>query len=252
MFKKIISLGLACIMLMGTSTSALAAEEKNLVQTRYQNGLQVESSISVEDIENLSDGMIAELQKDPGTIVSVSTTYFDLESGMETMAVMPKSDFELTVVATRINEKSGDNYKFVACGKWIVNPFYEFTDGIGISWSDEFTLYEDYGYTYSKNSSGIPFYNFDAVVRNEVVPEAGVAHDVDLNLGDRQDEIYLIAKVYKDDSSGSANVIATYGHVVIRPSSIDVSISSGKEIGMSVGLASDIEMASPDYDYFNY
>lgn len=122
MLKKIISLGLTCIMLMGVSSSTFAAEEDALVKTRYQSGLEVENGVSVEDIENLPEGMIAELQKDSGTIVSVSTTYYDLESGMETRAVMPKSDFEMTVVATRINEKSGDNFKFVACGKWIGFP----------------------------------------------------------------------------------------------------------------------------------
>ena len=59
-------------------------------------------------------------------------------------------------------------------------------------------------------------------------------------------------RVYKDNSSGSANVCASYGHVTIKPSSVDVSFSSGKEIGMSVGIASVLEKASPDYEDFDY
>lgn len=165
----------------------------------------------------------------------------------------------MTVTAARLSATemyydgvSGDAFKFIATGEWIVNPFFEYTDCIGISWSDEFTLYYDSGYSYSENPGGIPFYNYDALTLNDMSPEEGFAYDADLNPFDRQDEITIIGKVYQPDSSGSANVVATYGHVITRPSSVEVSFNSGKEIGMSVGFASAIEMASPDYKYFNY
>ena len=64
--------------------------------------------------------------------------------------------------------------------------------------------------------------------------------------------VTLVAKVYKANSSGSANVCASYGHVIITASSVDVSFSSGKEIGMSVGFASGIKKASPAYKSFGY
>lgn len=249
LFKRICSGLLSLGVIVSLSVPVFAME--STIETRIQDGVIVDNQISEEVIENLPEGMIEEIKKDEGTIVSVTTQYVDFSEGVQTFAVMPTSDFKLTVVSTRISEKAGkDNFKFVACGEWLVNPIYEFTDCIGISWSDEFTLYSDYGYAYTAGS--IPKYDYDVATRNEVVAEAGVAYDIDLKLFDRQDEIYLIAKVYKDNSSGSANVVASYGHVIIKASGVDVSISSGKEIGMSVGFASGIEMASPDYDSFDY
>jgi len=204
---------------------------------------------------NLPDGMLQEIGDEE--IISIVTEYYDFDSeGTTTVTrrAMPTSDFKLTIVTTRINEKKGDNFKFVACGKWLVNPFFEFTDCIGLSWSDNFTLYDSYAYSYTKNySNGIPLYDYSACTLNDVIPEAGVAYDVDLQLGQRDDEIYLVAKTYSyPNSTGTANVVASYGHVVITASGIDVSISSAKEIGMSVGFASSIEKASPAYAAFNY
>lgn len=258
-FKKLVSLVLSATMVMGLSTVVFAAEETNVYTTR--EGIVAERSISQSVIDDLPESMKLELQKDDATLVSVSTTYFDLETGTETRAVMPTSDFKLTVTASRLSDSqmqkdgvSGDAFKFVATGEWIVNPVFEFTDCIGITWSDDFTLYYDTGYAYTANyaGTGIPLYNYDALTLNDVVPEQGFAYDANLLLFERQNEITIIGKVYKAQSSGSANVCASYGHVVIRPSSVDVSFSSGKEIGMSVGFGAGIEKASPDYDSFDY
>lgn len=257
-FKKLISLALVATMVMGMSKTAFAAESDANTYTT-NDGITVDQSIHQSVIDNLPESTKRELQNDDGTLVFTSTTYYDLETGSTSRSVMPTSDFKLTVTATRLSSSQmatdgvyGDAFKFVATGEWLVNPFFEFTDCIGISWSDDFTLYDDYGYTYTEDYHGMPYYNFDALTRNDVSAEEGVAHDVDLLLFDRQEEITLVAKVYKANSSGSANVCASYGHVVVRASSVDVSFSSGQEIGMSVGFGAGIEKASPAYASFNY
>ncbi len=255
--KKIVSIFLCLTISFVMSSTAFAEDAQETVLTyRTNEGIIADQSISQEVISDLPESMKYELQKDESTLVSVSTAYFDMETGIETRTVMPTSDFKLTVTASRLTDLQmendgvqGDAFKFVATGEWLVNPIYEFTDCIGITWSDEFTLYDDYGYAYTEIYND---YDYDALTLNDVVPEQGFAYDANLLLFSRQDEITIVGKVYKDNDSGSANVCASYGHVIIRPSSIDVSFSSGKEIGMSVGLASSIEMASPDYDYFNY
>lgn len=257
-FKKLVSLALAAVMVMGMSATAFAAgSDANTYTT--DTGITVDQSIQQSVVDNLPESTKLELQNDDGTLVFASTTYYDLETGSTSRAVMPTSDFKLTVTATRLSSSQmaadgvyGDAFKFVATGEWLVNPLYEFTDCIGISWSDDFTLYDDYGYTYTKDYNGLPFFNFDALTRNDVSAEEGVAHDVDLLLFDRQDEVTLVAKVYKANSSGSANVCASYGHVIITASSVDVSFSKGKEISMSVGFASGIKKASPEYESFDY
>lgn len=264
--KKVISLLLSLAMVISLSTSALAADVDNIemdstvTATRQVNGISVAASVSDEQVSNLPHAITDRLQEVDVTLVSVSTHYYDLDpnTGEVTRAVMPEADFEITVTAAALSstekahddiDRTADAYEFMAVGYWYVNPDFEFTDCMGITWSDDFTLYHDEGYTYT-------YWNgrkkTDTMTLNEVSAEQGFAYDVDLRLFDRQDEIVLIGRVYKPNDSGSANVCASYGHVIIRPSSVEVSFSSGEEIGMSVGLAAAIEKASPDYDYFNY
>lgn len=259
--KKILSIMLVVVMALSMSTAAFASETQGLISTYSTKGITVDQQISSDVVNDLPESMLKEIQNVGGTLVSVSTSYYDLDSGGETRAVMPTSDFKLTVSAARLDDAAmeadgveGDAFVFVATGEWLVNPLYEFTDCIGITWSDEFTLYDDYGFAYTKDymGLGIPFYNYDALTLNDVSPEQGFAYDANLLLFDRQDEITIVGKVYKEDSSGSANVCASYGHVIIRASSVDVSFSSGNEVAMSVGFVSDIQMASPDYEPFNY
>ncbi len=259
--KKVLSILLVAVMLLSMSTTAFATETQGSISTYTTEGITVDQQISPDVVDDLPESMLKEIQNVDGTLVSVTTSYYDLDSGAETRAVMPTSDFKLTVTASRLSNATmeadgveGDGFIFVATGEWLVNPLFEFTDCIGITWSDEFTLYDDYGYAYTENymGTGIPLYDYNALTLNDVSPEQGFAYDANLLLFERQNEITIVGKVYKDASSGSANVCASYGHVIITASSIDVSFSSGKEIGMSVGITSGIEMASPDYDYFNY
>ncbi|MFP3786260.1 hypothetical protein, partial [Burkholderia sp. SIMBA_024] len=125
---------------------------------------------------------------------------------------MPTSDFKMTVVAQRITEKGSgyDNFRFVAEGDWIETPFYEFTDKIALSWSDDFTLYSDSSYIHNGVVS-----DYTNTIRSTVDPEKGVSYDVNLRLGNNDDSVFLIAKVYKPNETGTANVVAEYGHVEI-------------------------------------
>jgi hypothetical protein len=253
--KKFLSIILSSVMVFSLSATAFAAEnEPKTYQTK--DGLKAETAISEEALQSLPESMKEELLNDDCTIVSISETYVDLETNTATKAVMPTSDFKLTTTAARLEDweakydghEGKDCFKFITTGEWIVNPNFEFTDCIGLTWSDEFTLYEDDGYTYSYGG----YKDRSTMTLNDMVPEQGFAYDADLRLFDRQNEITIVGKVYKDDDSGSANVCGSYGHVIITPSAVDVSFSSGKEISFGVSWNSGIETASPDYDSFNY
>ena len=95
---------------------------------------------------------------------------------------MPKSDFKMTVVVTKaplLGYEDYDKFRITACGEWIDNPAYEFTDCIGIAWSDNFTLlYENAWVKYDDGTT-----SYSVCKLNDVVPEAGVAYDVDLKIG---------------------------------------------------------------------
>jgi len=223
------------------------------------NGIIVDQGIPKSVIDMLPESMKRELQQDDSTLISVFTTYFDLDTGKKTEKFIPESDFKLTIAVSRLSSSQinkdgvyGDAFKFVATGQWLVNPVFEFTDCIGITWSDEFTLYDDYGYAYTKDYHGSPFFNYNAVTLNAVAPEQGLSYDVDLLLFERQDEITIVSKVYKPESLGSAKVCTSYGHVIIRPSSVDTSFSEGEEMGMNVGIFAGIKMALPVGGFFDY
>lgn len=124
-----------------------------------------------------------------------------------------------------------------------------------ISWSDEFTLYFDNGYIYTDNyrGTGEPKFDYDAMTLCEVSNEEGVAYEADLALLERQNEVTLVAKVYKEDSSGTANVSAAYGHVIVMPGELSVTFTGNRNIDISVsGFHAEIEMAVPDYKSFTY
>ncbi|HZG55318.1 hypothetical protein [Paenibacillus sp.] len=163
---------------------------------------------------------------------------------------MPTSEFKMTTVAQRIYELSTsyDNFQFITEGDWIVNPNYEFTDAIALAWSDEFTVYDDYSYIISGN-----WYDYSRTSLNAVVPEGGVGYDVDLQVGTDDDAVFLVATVYKNATTGTANVVGEYGHVEIMASSIGLGFSSTPpSVSMSVGFQSNLEKASPAYDDFAY
>lgn len=249
-------------MLLNMNTAVFASKMNDFDSTHTAEDNATETNVSSDTFDSLPKSMQMEIENAEGTLVSVSTSYYDLDSGMETRAVMPESDFKLTVTVSRLSDAimmtdgvEGDAFLFVATGEWLVNPFYEFTDCIGITWSDDFTLYFDNGYIYTEDyqGTGLPKFDYDAMTLGEVAAEQGLAYEADLALLERQNEVTLVAKVYKPDSSGSANVCASYGHVIKMPGDFSVTFTAGRKIDISVsGIATDIEMAVPDYKSFNY
>ena len=125
--KRIISSLLSLTMLLALTSTAFATDtQENALTYKSNEGIIAEQSISEDTISNLPESMKLELQKVDGTLVSVSTTYFDLETGAETRAVMPESDFKLTVAASRLSDAQieadgvhGDAFEFVATGEWL-------------------------------------------------------------------------------------------------------------------------------------
>lgn len=243
------------------------AEEKNLEpnyevtnETREEiiANLDLGNNVTEEEVESLNDAMLYELSQDSGEIVSITEQESYVDSGQPKSGIsimsMPTSDLKLTVVAQRINEKSGkDNFKFTATADWKKSPFWEFEDTIALGWSDSFTLYSDksymYGYVGSKQQ-------IKPGVRNKVKAEAAVAHDVDLQPAVTDDKAVLVAKVYKNNSSGSANVTAEYGHVEKTASVVSMSFGAGggsaPTIGFDVDWNSTINEAVPAYTSFSY
>lgn len=202
-----------------------------------------------------SPALLAELAEDAGEIVSVETISTNLNDSAvgnsedETdITINAIDNFNLTVVVQRINDRpDDDNFKFIAVGKWLTNPVWELKDAIGIAWSDSFTLYDDDCYVVDAGGSKLRGY----VDQIEMVPEVGLVYEIDLSIVFEEKEIVLVAYVYKDDSSGSANVAAKYGHETFGFSSISASVSPAPSISLSVGIGSGLYTEST-YTSFDY
>lgn len=242
---------------LAVNTNDTEINQSTSVSERQQliDSLDLNETIKQSELSLLSNAMLAELNKEDGEIVSIQEVERNLDNGNPygiNLLTMPTSDFKMTVVAQRITEKGSayDNFKFVATGDWIESPFFEFTDTIALSWSDNFTLYSDYAYI---NTGGI--YDYTRTQRATVDAEKGIAYDVDLRVGKNDGEVVLVAKVYKNNSTGTANVVAEYGHVEIAARDITVGFSGSKdgaEISMSIGFGANLEKASPAYKDFTY
>lgn len=224
-------------------------ERKEKIQKlNYKKG-----AVTEEQINSLDDKTLANLDPE-GEIVSISTTDSNLDSGDPNklqLFTMPKSDFSLKTVAQRITGKGKgyDCFQFTTTGVWGVNPFYEFTDTIGLAWSDNFTLYHDESLHYTSKKGRNYYWEG---TRNKVSAEKGVAHDVDLKTGYSDNQTVLLAYVYKKNSKGTANVVGEYGHVELSARDISVGFSSSPDISFSIGAGAKVNAASPSYDKFTY
>lgn len=190
-------------------------------------------------------------QQEGGEVVTASSVKRNVDqdpnNGGFTTFTIPEDDLQIDTVARRVISEDPDTFRLTTTADWLIDPLQEYTDTIALQWSDNFTMGEDLGYIV--NEDGDRDY-YDAV-RNDVVPEKGVAWDLDLNLNQDETGAVLEAIVTKPDSSGTANVVGEYGHVQVRPSDVRVGFSSSG-VDMTVGLAATVNQASPDYDYFEY
>lgn len=193
----------------------------------------------------------------------MTNTNFDKEGNViestsgdaSTMGTMPSSDFELTVFAQRINEKTGSNFKFTANGRWNIQPLYSMVDLAALAWSDSFTLYEDScTYRFYNGSQ----WNYINCPKKNVNPEAGVSHEVDLDGHSYWNggSYTQVAKVNLYPASvGSANVVAGYAHKWIGIGNIGAEFSPGESAGISFSSSLPtvfFDEAIPAYTYFEY
>jgi len=268
---------ISCTVLAGVSVASpdLEIELKNEVELQNEvlqpsvslasklSGLEFSSDITQEQINSLNPAMIHELASEEGEILSIKTTESVLNTipGQDASIMqMPKSDFELTVVAQRIPApagypSNGDYFRFLATGDWKIDPFYNFTDAIALSWSDNFTLYEDRAYvTYGPGDDLTQYETWTS--RSTVDAEQGVGYNIDMLYDYIEKYVVLVARVYKHpNETGSANVVAEYGHVQLTGRDVTIGFESGNggsSVSMSVGFGATLNKAIPAYDDFIY
>jgi len=214
-------------------------------------------AVAIEQLLDLNDAMFITLRDgDYGEIIAINTSYsYDFEKGKEdaysnpiSTYQMPESDYKLTVLVTRIEGKGPqyDNFTFLAQGVWKINPFFEFTDKIALSWSNDFILFNDFSTHYIEKNGKI---TSSPGVKAEANTKSGVAHKINLVLNATDRNTVLVAQVYKTNSSGTANVVAGYAHAEGVPIVPKVSFGKGRYITFSGTTLSEAKPASASFSY---
>lgn len=233
-----------------TITTEIFSNEDDTIYYSYE-GIKFDNSIDIQEVEQLPAEVLKTMQNSDGIIKSLTTQDMDYEEHMTKNKTMSTNDFSMYVWAEDIEENSYDTtgidrWRFNAQGTWHTNPFYEFTDSIALSWSDDFTL-DAHSCTIDGSDS--------RTSTSTIGAERGIAYDVDLQLGSDDKVILLTADVYKfidNPNTNIGNISADYGHVQIKPSTVSVEFNEDNTISMSTSFGTKLKKSLPSHTSFTY
>lgn len=244
-----------------------ANEDFSLPQTRTitlsGKSLSIDSKMKDSEIALLTSDVLSKFEPE-GTMISVNTTttvLSDLNNNTKTakdisLQTISTSILTITTIVERVYQKDRtlyDNFKFTVIATWSSgNPIMNLTDKIAMAWSDNFTLYSDSCVNYTNlNPSG----TYNGTIRSSVAAEAGISYDIQMKYGVNVATEYskgckLTVYVYKNNSSGTANVVGEYAHKTVGITAINASFSSTPNVSFSGGAV--WEEGSPSYSDFAY
>lgn len=232
-----------------TITTDIFSNENTSTYYEYEN-IKFHNSIDMETIDQIPIEVLETMKNSEGIIKSLSKEEVDFENSEPKTKFMSTSDFSMYVwVEDLVEYTSNDEpqkFRLNAQGTWHTNPFYEFTDVIALSWSDEFTL-ENESCTIDGSNS--------RTSKSVVGLEKGIAYEVDLQLGAEDKVILLTADVYKfvdSPSTNNADVSGEYGHIQIKPSKVSLNFNEDNSIPMSVSFGTKLTKALPSSSSFTY
>lgn len=185
-----------------------------------------------------------EMLLEEGKVIEVITKNYMLDEKV----------FSLKTTIEKLKEKNGYKYfRFTSEGTWNKKPKSELKDIIAVSWSDEFTLKEDFCYI---DYRGLENQDEDDVMRESVGLEKGISHQINLRAGKDENRIVQVVEVYTNaKNSGSANVVSDYAHATLGIGDITAQFSGDEEfadIEFSAGHTIKFERASDSYIDFKY
>jgi len=265
--KKFMAITLSIILTIGlVPASSIQARSINYdLQTKEitvaGKTFTVDKNLSEEELSLISSDYASRSEPE-GVLVSIHKTLTPIEDNNinqtpesnSLLLTIPSATLEVIVFVYRIYEKAGkDNFLFQAYALWHSQPIMHLMDKLALAWSDDFTLYQDKCKLYNDMW---PNGEYGYCLRSNVTPEAGISYDCPMQIGaggysfSFYSEAFLMsAKVYKDNSTGSANVVSQYAHKTIGLG-IGVSFSPTPSISFSGTAIYDLSI--PDYAAFDY
>lgn len=209
--------------------------------------IKVDSTVSAKELSYLTSDIMSDYVPE-GTLVSVSQTITPMgsvaskptTSNMLQPLTISADSMTVTATCERIVDKgsSYDEFKFTSWATWSGDPFWHFSDKLALSWSGDFSLYSSTCACWT--STNVPFYG----TQTDVSPSSGVAFSFPVEYNSNLDwdytkKVKLIAYVYNTNATGTANLVAKYGHSLLVVGA-SVSFPLGGSISFGIGVDSSI------------
>lgn len=228
------------------SLSPVHAEEKveaTVSSLLTQNEISLLDELSALDpSHNDIEGEIVSVSKIRVKQEDMETSFHSINNKVTPLGSIGTNYLTMYVTVTRLNETGYDKFQLYSYFRWDTPPFFELTDGMALSWSDNFTLINSSMTLYYKGMGFTGFNNTKAYLSG-VAPEKGVGYafpksysvvgsaaalPTSLQYG------AIRAQIKKHNSTGTANVVSKYVHSTLTLSGPSFSYSTGPSIGVSI------------------
>lgn len=251
---------MAFAIILSMSIPAMAVTEEIPEGYRLQRGLIVNNSISYEAIESMDSVMVRELiGGGPIEAYVVESFYID-ENADGIQLADTSASFSIGYSVQRIYEKGSgyDNFKIMAGCYYLADKYIGETDVFAMAWSDDFTLYDDYAFetreTYEGSGHYVDVFDSEVSYINPYDYNAEIGFSYSIDLGAKStvpSAFYIVGKIYKHDSTGTANVTMKYAHSV-KECNVDVTFSIPAGISFTPSVSDGVVQAVPKYASFEY
>jgi len=246
------------LMLLVVPISAEKNTEASLSVSLTDNEISLLEELSMLDpTHNDIDGEIVSVSK-----LIVKQEYMESLSHYSTDDMIPLGPIgtnymTMYVTVTRLIEAGYDKFQLYSYFRWDKTPFFQLTDGIALSWSDDFTLINSSMTLYYEGLAHTGYNNLKAYLSGVSpekgvgyafpklysIPGPGITYSTSLQFG------AIRAQIRKLNSSGTANVIAKYVHSKLSLSGPSFSYGNGPSIGVSIIGAHDYREVCTHWSY---
>ena len=159
------------------------------------------------------------------------------EKTSQTYGAISPSNMAIYISVSRINDPGKDTFKVSAVAEWLNVPTIRVQDGFGIAWAGNFAITSHNAVTCYKGVGVLS--GKTSLMQSQ--PNTGLGYAVECShyYGQALDWVRIDATISQLDSSGIANICATYSHATANLGISGVSISKTPSISFSFYGTSD-------------
>lgn len=232
------------VSIFGFSTSVFAAESNE----------DDTSSISYEDLTAEQKGILNHLKLlDPSFDISdkyvvVAREYVNVSARpAQPFGALSSADMAIYITVSRVGDSGKDTFKVSAVAEWLTVPTVRVQDGFGIAWSSNFAVTSYNAVTCYK---GVGVLSGKANLL-KATPNTGFAYGVECShyYGQALDWVRIDAQISQNNSSGIANLCATYDHATVSLGVSNVTFTKTPSITFTFNGSHDFATKITSFEY---